>query len=269
MRACLLLAYDGSNYSGFARQPGAPTIEGQLLEALQLTGLVSDFKSARCQVAGRTDRGVSAVGQVVAVSITHEPDVDELNAVLPADIAVLGWSLVPSRFNPRKEALSKHYRYVCAPPSDLDFQLVKKAVKMFEGPHDFRCFCKREKGKSTFATISFASCHMNEGLVFDFVAPFFLWQQVRRMVEALLELGRGVVGEEWLRLALDGNAPRSFRPAPADGLFLARVTFRKLMFDLNKHGYAKFVTHLKKRNDLRSREMLKFLIGEKSSFIRY
>jgi tRNA pseudouridine38-40 synthase len=259
VKVAFLMAYDGRRYWGFARQPGVPTVEGTLLGVLKAEKLIYDFKSARCQVAARTDRGVSAIAQVVAASVNCRPDLDQLNASLPEDIALMGWAPVSSRFNPRREAQSKHYRYVCLPPPNFNSRLVEESVKLFEGIHDFRCFCKREKGRSTRGVISFASFRKNFALIFDFVGPFFLWQQVRRMVQALLELGRGQITVELLKRALNGLAPRPFRPAPPEGLFLARVSFKKLVFRMSESGYAKFVNYLKEQKDIRSREMLNFL----------
>lgn len=261
MRIALLLAYDGSRYFGFVRQPDTPTVEGEIIQALTSCGLVSKLEDCWYRIATRTDRGVSALGQVIALNAEREPDLMELNSRLPEDIAFLSWTPVSSKFDPRREAVSKHYKYVCELPPGFDLELVREMAKVLEGTHDFRCFCKREPNRPTVASLMFAGVQAADCLSFDFVGPFFLRQQVRRMVEALLELGEGLISREWFLQAVEGVAPKSFKPAPAEGLFLAGIRYRKTVFQLDGGGVEKFVRLLKSKNDLRSREMLRFLLG--------
>ena len=172
-----MIAYDGSRYFGFVRQPGVPTIEGELLGAIRKLKLFKNLKSAWYRIAARTDRGVSALAQVAALDLEMEPKISELNSELPEDISILSSVQVQKSFDPRKEVVAKHYRYVCLPPSNFDFEVVRKAIKLLEGPHDFKCFCKRELGGNTRNSLLHASVRMNEFLIFDFIAKFFLRQQ--------------------------------------------------------------------------------------------
>jgi tRNA pseudouridine38-40 synthase len=260
MRHAFLVAYDGTRYFGFVRQPRAPTVEGELLRAFRKFGLFKDLKRCRYGVAARTDRNVGALSQVVALDVEREPELSELNSELPEDIAILACRPVQMTFDPRREVLAKHYRYVCMPPKGFDLERVKRAARLLEGMHNFKCFCKPEG--NTWNSLMFARVKVNEFLTFDFIAKFFLRQQVRRMVEGLLELGKREIGEEWFAQAVRGNAPRSFKPAPPEGLFLARTKYRRLVFKMSRAHVLKLASYLEDKGDPRSCEMLRFLSSE-------
>jgi len=259
MRYAFLVAYDGSSYFGFVRQPNVPTVEGQLLKTFRELKLFRNIDGARYKVAARTDRGVSALSQVVALDLDEEPDISLLNSELPEDIAILSSIPVQRTFDPRKEVLAKHYRYVCDVPAGFNFEIVKETIRLLEGSHDFKCFCKREPGGNTKNSIMYTAVRRDDILIFDFIAKFFLRQQVRRMVQGLLELGRGLVGVDWFSQAVNGACPRSFKPAHTDGLFLAGIRYRRLVFKPNPMAIHKIKRHLEVKDDIRAHEMLKFL----------
>jgi len=261
MRYALMVAYDGEGYYGFVRQPGVPTVEGILLKALRDCGLLSSLRESRYQVAARTDRGVSALAQVVALDLPEIPDIRRINLELPADVAVLGAGAADRDFNPRRDVVAKHYRYVCPEPEGFNLELAREAAGLMVGEHDFRFFCAREPGRTTIAKVLMAKVDSNDHLTFDFVAPAFLRQQVRRMVEALLEVGTGRIDLEFVRRALEGNVARSFRPAPPDGLFLANISYRRLHIQRDEEAVERFLTYLRGKRDLRSRVMAEVLSG--------
>lgn len=223
-------------------------------------GLYRDVRNATYRVAARTDRGVGAIGQVVALDVLKEPNLRELNSSLPKDIVLLSAAEVKSDFNPRTQPQSKHYRYMCEAPSEFDLQISSKAAKLFEGPHNFSHFCKREPGKPTTAKIDHARVRGKEILVFDFIAPAFLRQQVRRIVEGLLEVGAGELEMDELKSALKGTAKHSMRPAPADGLFLVDVRYRSLRFRPDTRAVNRFVSYLKGLEHPKYGEMASLLI---------
>ena len=107
MRYAFQVAYDGSRYFGFVRQPSRPTIEAELLKTFKKCGIYRKLKKARFRTASRTDRGVSAIGQVVALNVVEKPNLRLINACLPDDIAVLAAAEVGPRFG--RPSLS-HYR---------------------------------------------------------------------------------------------------------------------------------------------------------------
>ena len=248
MRYAFMVAYDGARYFGFVRQPGQPTVEAELLRVFRECGLCFNLKGAEYQVAARTDRGVSAIGQVVALDMIKKPKLEKLNALLPEDIAVLAAAEVKPDFNPRAQAQSKHYCYVCAAPLAFDLSMARQAAKLFEGIHDFRHFCKHEYGKSTTGELKYARVRKQKQiLVLDFIAPAFLWQQVRRMVWVLLAVGTGKLSLEHLKQMLEGRAKHAARPAPAEGLFLAGIRYSSFALRPEPRLTSRFIAHLKNK----------------------
>jgi len=230
MRYAFKVAYDGARYFGFARQPGLPTVEGELLKALKECGLCHDPASARYRVAARTDRGVSAMGQVVALDVLKRPNISTINAHLPDDISILSTIEVQPSFDPWRMALRKHYRYRCIAPNGFDLKKAQSAAKLLLGAHDFWSFCKHEQGRPTLGKLEQVKISGKKILTFDFVAPAFLWQQVRRMVGALLTVGLGKLDLEDFKLMLE--QPKNHLPRPADsrGLALVKIKYRGISF---------------------------------------
>jgi tRNA pseudouridine(38-40) synthase len=262
LRHAFIVAYDGARYFGFVRQPSKPTVEAELLRVFRACGLYSDLKEAGYRVAARTDSRVSAVGQVVALDVVKNPNLKQLNSLLPEDIAVLAVAEVKSDFNPRTQAQSKHYRYVCEAPLGFDLSTARRAVKIFLGVHDFRHFCKHERGKSTMGEISYANVRGQKILVFDFIAPAFLWQQVRRMVWALLAVGTGKLSLDDFRQMIDGRAKQAARPAPAEGLFLVGVRYPSLALRPDTRIVSRFIKHLKNNVHPVYGEMMRLILAE-------
>jgi len=243
LHCAFLLAYDGSRYFGFARQPGRQTVEGEVLGALRACGLYSGTPDTGYRVASRTDRGVSATGQVISLGLGAEPDIAKINAKLPTDIAFLAATEVDPGFDARKMAMEKHYRYVCEVPPDFDVGLAKKAAGMFSGEHDFFNFCKREPGVPTAGELD-VSVDVGEALHLDFAGKKFLWQQVRRIVGAILLAGRGELSLEEIGAMLGREVDKSLQPAPAEGLFLVSVKCEGVEFELDAEAVERFGRYL-------------------------
>lgn len=172
IHVCGLVAYDGTDYHGFQLQPGVPTIQGALEAAVEtVTGT-----QVRVIGSGRTDRGVHARGQVIAMWVPWRHAAQSLqralNANLPASIAVRQFRLAPSGFHPRFSAVDRTYRYTLydwsevedrsAPryspltdrfalymPHFLDLQAMQAAVDQLIGTHDFATFGQPTQGEST------------------------------------------------------------------------------------------------------------------------
>lgn len=247
MRYAFLVAYDGAGYYGFARQPNLPTVEGELLKAFQEFGLYHELSNARYRAAARTDRGASALGQVVALDVLKPPDIPALNAILPPDITILEAREVDHSFDPQRHAICKCYRYICKAPEGFDLERAKEAARLFEGKHDFKNFCKREKGRRTWAEIIRAHVDGDEILTFDFEARAFLWQQARRLVNAILAVGTGELSMEKLKELLEGQIDSPITPAPPDGLILMKVEYAEVRLEPNPNLAQKFIEHLNKK----------------------
>lgn len=231
---------------------------GEVLGALRACSLYHNLQVTRYRVASRTDRGVSATGQVISIELEAEPDVAGINAKLPEDIAFLAATEVDPGFDARKMARGKHYRYVCEVPTDFDVGLAKQAAEMFSGEHDFFNFCKRKPGVPTTGELE-VSVDVGEALRFDFVGRKFLWQQVRRIVNAVLLAGRGELSLEEIGAMLGREVDKSLQPAPAEGLFLVSVKCEGAEFKPDAEAIERFETHLQRSDSLVHAAMAKFL----------
>jgi len=186
--------------------------------------------------------------------------VRELNVVLPQDIAVLAAARVEPDFNPRTQAQSKHYRYVCEAPPGFDLLLARLATRLLKGTHDFKQFCKHELGRSTIWEFGHASVRGQKTLSFDFTARAFLWQQVRRMVGALLAVGTGKLSLDEFKRMLEGKAKQAMRPVPAEGLILVGIRYSSITFRPDERAVSKFIEHLKNRAHHSYRAMARLLL---------
>lgn len=236
------LAYDGTDFHGYARQPAVRTVQGELEAALERhTGPVETF------VAGRTDRGVHATGQVASFSTNVDLDVDRLqrslNRMLGPEIAVLALCRAGPGFHARFSATGREYTYLVLdrePPDPflartawhygcrLDEDRMAAAAAHFVGEHDFASFCRAAEGRSCVRLVRRATWRrLREGLLaYDVAATSFCHQMVRSMVALSVEVGRGRVAPDAVPAivaARDRAAARG--AAPPHGLTLVSVDY--------------------------------------------
>ena len=242
-RIALLLEYDGAAYGGSQLQRNAPSIQGELESAVRrLTG-----ETVRAALAGRTDAGVHALGQVAAFTTGAghgvETFVRGLNALLPVDIAVREAVEAPADFDPRRHARWRWYRYTVwnAPErsplwrrtawhvrAPLDGEAMACEAAALAGEHDLASFgAGLPEGRSTRRLVARAEVRRRGELVLlDIEASAFLPHQVRRTVGALVEIGSGRLPAGtfagWLAAPKSGTAGPA---APPHGLCLMRVTY--------------------------------------------
>jgi tRNA pseudouridine38-40 synthase len=236
------LAYDGSGFHGYARQPGVRTVQGDLEAALHHhTGPLETY------VAGRTDKGVHAAGQVASFTTDGHLDVvlvrRSLNRQLGPEIAVLAMSEAPVDFHARFSATGREYRYLVvdreAPDPflaatawhygrTLDVDRMNTAAAAFVGEHDFASFCRRAGTRSTVRDVRRAAWHRRKErlLAFEIAASSFCHQMVRSLVALCVEVGRervdpGAVPE--ILAACDRHAAKG--AAPPHGLTLVAVQY--------------------------------------------
>jgi len=240
----VILAYDGTRYCGFQKQPGGlPTVQGVLEESLaRLAG-----REVRVTAAGRTDAGVHARGQVVNFftdwTVPTDRVVAALNGLLPGDIAALAAEEVPAAFHARKSARAKTYVYTVynAPvrhplhrlyalhvDRPLHVDGMRAAAAHLVGRHDFSSF------QNTGRPVASAVRHLYEGRVerdgpfvrFTFRADGFLYQMVRIMVGTLLEVGLGRLQPDAVGTILAArDRARAGPTAPPHGLCLEHVEY--------------------------------------------
>ncbi len=245
------LAYDGTDFHGWQRQPAAPTIQSCLEEALQkLTG-----EPAQVHGSGRTDAGVHALHQVANFE-TQSPIpcpnlVKALNDLLPPTIRVKAAKEAAPTFHARYDVRSKTYRYrilltpVCSPflwrfvchhPYPLDWERMAQAARFLEGEHDFTSFAgangQEDEGQGTksMVRVIFRS-HLQwrpetSMLVYDVAGSGFFHHMVRNIVGTLVEVGRGKLApRDVLRVLAARDRTQAGPTAPPQGLCLVKVEY--------------------------------------------
>ncbi|MET0233686.1 MAG: tRNA pseudouridine(38-40) synthase TruA [Kibdelosporangium sp.] len=234
----LTLAYDGTDFSGWARQPSRRTVCGVLEDTL---AQVLRVPEVRLTVAGRTDAGVHATGQVAHVDLRDVPEPYRLNRALPGDIRILGTRVVPQDFDARFAALRRHYTYrvsdavveplqrnhIVAWPRPLDLDALTAAAETLLGTHDFVAFCKRREGATTIRELQRLEWHRSGAvLVAEVSADAFCHSMVRSLVGALLAVGEGRKPADWPATLLTAESRSStVTVAPAHGLVLTKVDY--------------------------------------------
>ncbi len=235
MRLALKFGYDGRAFHGFSRQPGQRTVEGDIIEALrglQIIGPGARPRDIGYGAASRTDAGVSALGNVLALDTAFRRGalLRALNDRLE-DIWFHSLAGVPDGFQPRHAAM-RWYRYNLMDDEAGDLPALKGALRLFVGAHDFTNFCRPE-GKSAVRSIQDLKVRRSGPFVaVDIFSRGFLWNQVRRMMGAALGVSRGELRLSDVRSALDRPQNRSdLGVAPAGPLILMDVAYD---FDFTK-----------------------------------
>ena len=189
-RAAVKSAYDGREFMGSQRQPGGCTVEDEVIRCLKKIKAISSPEEARFRAASRTDRGVSALGNVVAFNTSFEKRqlLQALNSQSDS-VFFLGVAKVPASFSPRR-AQERWYRYI-HPIQGIDLDQLAQALKLFEGDHDFRRFCKPEGRETTKRINSIVAFPIGDFVVIDIRAREFLRSLVRRIVATAAQVGKG------------------------------------------------------------------------------
>ena len=248
------MEYDDADFAGWAVQPGTRTVEGTLSGALQ-TMLRQPVKMS---VAGRTDAGVHASGQVVSfeAEMGLEPSVIayKATAVLPQDLALRRCVAVKEGFDARKDARSRSYQYrivndpVRSPlrrrraiyvARDLDFDLLGESAELVRGTHDFRAFTPSRTYHVRFERIVTESAWERSGdlLVYNITADSFLYGMVRTLVGTMMEVADGRRAMASFERLLAGGERSDAGPAVASrGLTLVGVGYENLDFEGGGRG---------------------------------
>lgn len=220
MRQALKVYYDGRSFFGSQRQPDKRTVEGDILKSLRKLKIsVNDFKTA-C----RTDRGVSALGSVFALTSDSRLIPGAINSKLPEDIRVLAAREVDDSFNPRYEALGRTYRYFLY-DEGYSISAIKKAAKAFRGRHSFHNFSILE-GRSPVRNIKKIDVKKSRDFfIITISGESFLWQMVRRIANALKMVGDGQIGPGDISELLNPECKKKIPPLPAENLVLWEVEY--------------------------------------------
>jgi tRNA pseudouridine38-40 synthase len=238
VRLKLVVEYEGTDFRGWAAQPGLRTVEGVIRDALSKT--YGSFDSLA--VAGRTDTGVHALGNVVSVEVEGGPPTsraaEALNASLPDDVGVVAAAEVDPDFHARHSARSRSYRYRIwrrrerSPferrrawwfPRALDEERLADAADLLVGEHDFRAFTPTETQHEVFRrNVLRAEWHRRgDALEFEITADSFLRHMVRTLVGTMVELP-----PEHIATLLEGRERADAgSTAPPWGLYLTSVAY--------------------------------------------
>lgn len=243
----LTVEYDGTRYYGWQEQRNARTIAGELRAAAEATF----SRPVEIIGAGRTDAGVHALAQVARVRTDQSKKgvnlLHEINDRLPPDINILDVEVVRSGFDPRRDALARYYlyqisqrrtafskRFVWWVKDELDHAAMREAARSLTGRHDFARFCDKRVGEgSTIVAVNDVEFRTDGDLLLLRIgASHYLWKMVRRIVGALVEVGRGSIsGAEFASLISSRSVAKATgfqvaaHTAPPSGLFLEKVFY--------------------------------------------
>jgi tRNA pseudouridine38-40 synthase len=257
VRLRLDIAYDGTDFAGWATQANQRTVAGLLEETLSMV-----FRTqVRLRAAGRTDAGVHATGQVAHVDVPtdalpnayprsarphqseFQPLIHRLGRLLPVDVRVRRIVRAPAGFDARFSALRRHYvyrittadygvephqaRYVTGWPRALDVDAMAVASRTLVGLHDFAAFCRHREAATTIRDLQRFDWERDGDLITAHVsADAFCWSMVRSLVGAVLAVGEHRRTADWCAELLTSTRRSSdFAAAPARGLTLVEVDY--------------------------------------------
>jgi len=241
-KLALRVAYDGTAFYGFQRQPGVRTVEDELIRVLEKLGIIQNPKDSDFKGASRTDRGVSAFFNVISFIPTPEKAYLATPKVLNhhlKDIWVMGGAEVPQEFHPRFMAREKTYRYYLIDMGH-DGEIMEECARIFVGTHNFSAFARLEPGKDPIREVtSVRIIHRQGYYLIEVSGKSFLWEMVRRMVSAISYCGLGLLSPEEIGEMLSGKFKKKVPPAPPENLVLWRIDYEGITFDTDEEGLKK------------------------------
>jgi tRNA pseudouridine38-40 synthase len=248
-------------YYGSQRQPDVLTIEDVLIEVLKNRNYIKNIDMSEFEMSSRTDRYVSARGSTFSCFLQKKPIIMELNSFLPKEIGIWAFSEVDKSFSSRYDAKTRHYKYIIKQPLSylkekfpFNLNIMKNGCKEFEGTHNFQNFSKRSKeSKLLVRTIDEVKLELiDDHILLNFKSQGFLRQQVRRMAQKILELGRGDIDYNKFLELFNPEEFHSYQPASPEGLILWNI---------------KYEPELQYKKDLKAKErMFKYFLKQELKY---
>ena len=226
MRIAIKFAYDGKKFQGYARQPNMKTVEGELIKNFTQQDFIEDATKSCFRSASRTDKGVSALGNVVAFNTDSSKEhIFQTLMSKMADILVYGIKIVEPNFYPRY-AKWRMYRYYLK-YHNFPLEKLLSATALFTGEHNFHNFARVEVDKNPIRTIdNILVTEQDDFFIIDFYAQTFLWHQIRRIVSALEKVIIGKLEKKQIIDALANPDKKvDFGLAPAEPLILRDIIY--------------------------------------------
>ena len=245
-RYFITFSYDGTNFSGYQKQPRERTIQNELEKALKE---INENKKVEVHASGRTDAKVHALNQKahfdLDIKITKEKLKKALNSLLPEDIHIKNVEEVSDNFHARYNAKGKEYiykinmgeynplerNYVYQYNNRLDVTEIERAMKYLEGTHNFKSFTKTDEEKDDYVrTLSQTNLIRDlkdvNKITLVFVGTGFLRYMVRNMVGTLIEIGEGKrKSEDIITILKEQNRTHAGKTAAPEGLYLKNVFY--------------------------------------------
>jgi len=226
MRVAVKFAYDGREFHGYARQPQLETIEGTIVKTLIKHGFIEDTNESHFRSASRTDKGVSALCNIIAfdTDVSNKRILQMLSREF-TDIVVYGIKNIMPNFNPRYAKI-RWYRYYLK-RDDIDLEGAMATAAEFTGEHNFSNFARIESSKNPVRCIeNIVFTKDGNFLVIDFYAQTFLWHQIRRIISAIIKVEKGKIEKKDVIDSLKNpDYIVDFGLAPAEPLILKDIVY--------------------------------------------
>ncbi|KZX14976.1 tRNA pseudouridine synthase A [Methanobrevibacter cuticularis] len=266
-KVALKIGYIGTNFYGFQRQPNLRTVEGEIIYVLKKLGYIEDLESSKFGIAGRTDRGVHSLGNVISFMSEKDILINQINHKLPDDIQILAKAPVRYGFKPRY-AIRRYYRYMLF-EEDLDIKAMKELTKVFVGEHDFTNFSKRDQ-KTPIRTIDEINLIVpNESTSFDpslvledsnhsktkeeidiqnfndfshtpifidFYGESFLWNMIRKIMRIFYSVGKGKMKVGEVEKFFNPNEKFNIKTLSSENLILMDTQYHNINFKYDEYA---------------------------------
>lgn len=248
-KVALKVAYIGNDFHGFQRQPKLRTVEGEIIHSLESLKIIDDLKESSFSIAGRTDRGVHSLGNVISFKTNKKIHINQINNHLPDDIQILAKAFVEDDFKARYSN-NKIYRYFI--PNNYQKNTIssinkfKEAMELFIGTHDFSNFSKKNERTPIRKIEDIIVKKEKEFVSIDLVGESFLWNMVRKIVRVMLDYSNDSISLNEIKQMLNNEREFNIKPMPPENLILIDVQYDDVVFKYDEYAKKRFIKNIEK-----------------------